>query len=147
MVRKNVAPRCCFALLNVLVGWPCFFRHQDLMYWGLREDAAVVSAWVAIDPSQPENGCMRAVKGSHACPRATHGQTAPGDENLLSIGQNITLTREQQSQIVDLRLDPGQASFHHGALHVAPASAIFIIGMDVQTYCCCCCCCMPTLRV
>ena len=41
------------------VGW-----HQDLMYWGLAEGARVVSAWIAIDDSQPDNGCMRAVPGS-----------------------------------------------------------------------------------
>jgi ectoine hydroxylase-related dioxygenase (phytanoyl-CoA dioxygenase family) len=32
------------------------------MYWGLGEGARVVSAWIAIDDSSPDNGCMRAVR-------------------------------------------------------------------------------------
>ena len=35
------------------------------MYWGLGEGARVVSAWIAIDDSSPDNGCMRAVRTFH----------------------------------------------------------------------------------
>jgi ectoine hydroxylase-related dioxygenase (phytanoyl-CoA dioxygenase family) len=103
------------------VGW-----HQDLMFWGLEEGAETVSAWVAIDDSMPDNGCMRAVKASHVVPRLPHGRvltTEAGEENLLSIGQNIELTPQQEAQVVDLALRPGQASFHHGwAVHGSNAN-------------------------
>ena len=32
------------------------------MYWGLGKEARVVSAWIAVDDSSPDNGCMRAVR-------------------------------------------------------------------------------------
>lgn len=38
--------------------------HQDGRYWPIRP-LATCTAWVALDDSLPENGCMRYVPGSH----------------------------------------------------------------------------------
>src|SRR3954452_1836358 len=38
--------------------------HQDGSYWPL-DPMEVVSLWLAIDDSVPENGCMRVIPGSH----------------------------------------------------------------------------------
>ncbi len=38
--------------------------HQDGSYWPL-EPMEVVTAWLAINPSTPRNGCMRVIPGSH----------------------------------------------------------------------------------
>ena len=84
------------------------------MYWGLGDEAQVVSAWFAIDDSRPDNGCMRAVAGSNHFPRQPHGKAGENGENLLSISQNIELSPEQEADIVDLELEPGQFSFHDG---------------------------------
>ena len=84
------------------------------MYWGLGDEAQVVSAWFAIDDSRPDNGRMRAVAGSNHFPRQPHGKAGENGENLLSISQNIELSPEQEADIVDLELEPGQYSFHDG---------------------------------
>src|SRR6266498_459702 len=38
--------------------------HQDGSYWPL-EPMEVVTLWLAVDDSLPENGCMRVIPGSH----------------------------------------------------------------------------------
>lgn len=38
--------------------------HQDGHYWPIRP-LATCTAWIAIDDSRPENGCMRVIPGSH----------------------------------------------------------------------------------
>jgi ectoine hydroxylase-related dioxygenase (phytanoyl-CoA dioxygenase family) len=39
--------------------------HQDAPYWPIIEPMTEVSAWVALDDVDEENGCMRMVPGSH----------------------------------------------------------------------------------
>jgi phytanoyl-CoA hydroxylase len=39
--------------------------HQDQSYFRVRPENAVATAWVAMDPSTEENGCMEYVPGSH----------------------------------------------------------------------------------
>src|SRR5438067_268260 len=36
--------------------------HQDRWYWPIKSD--VVTLWLAIDDSTPENGCLRVIPGS-----------------------------------------------------------------------------------
>jgi phytanoyl-CoA hydroxylase len=38
--------------------------HQDGSYWPL-DPMIVVTLWLAVGPSTPENGCMRVIPGSH----------------------------------------------------------------------------------
>lgn len=61
------------------------------MYWGLGDSARVVSAWIAIDDSKLDNGCMRAISGTHLTPRIPHRTSQTGN-NLLSISQDIDET-------------------------------------------------------
>lgn len=39
--------------------------HQDHAYFDLPLDTCIVSAWIALDPATPENGCMRVIPRSH----------------------------------------------------------------------------------
>lgn len=39
--------------------------HQDWPYWGILSGPHQVTAWVALDDADEENGCMKMVKGSH----------------------------------------------------------------------------------
>lgn len=57
--------------------------------------------------------CVHQVAGTHLTPRLPHG-TSEGGDNLLSISQDIDTSHLDESAIVDLVLEPGQASFHHG---------------------------------
>ena len=84
--------------------------HQDGAYWGL-EPMDVLTAWVALGPATAVNGCMRALPGSHQGPALAQRDTFAPD-NALSRGQEIAVEVDE-SQAVDLALDPGQMSMHH----------------------------------
>ena len=88
--------------------------HQDLTYWGL-EPPQAVTAWLAIDDVDIDNGCMRVVPGSHRQGILTHATSAIAG-NLLSINQEIPAESFDSSQTVDLVLKAGQMSVHHGLL-------------------------------
>jgi hypothetical protein len=83
--------------------------HQDGTYWGL-SSPDVVTAWVALTPSTPENGCMRVVLGTHR-ERVEHVDTF-AESNLLSRGQEIRV-EVRQKEVVPVILRPGQMSLHH----------------------------------
>ena len=83
--------------------------HQDGAYWKL-SPPKVVTAWVALTPSQPITGCMRIVPGTHLRPKLPQRETANSD-NALSRGQQIAVTVDE-SQAVDLALQPGEMSLH-----------------------------------
>jgi ectoine hydroxylase-related dioxygenase (phytanoyl-CoA dioxygenase family) len=83
--------------------------HQDGTYWGL-SSPDVVTAWVALTPSVPENGCMQVVPGTHL-QQVEHLDTF-ADSNLLSRGQEIRVD-VRDDQKVPVILQPGQMSLHH----------------------------------
>ena len=39
--------------------------HQDMAYFDYPSDTMIVGAWIALDESLPENGCMMVIPGSH----------------------------------------------------------------------------------
>lgn len=84
--------------------------HQDGAYWGL-SPMDVVTAWVALGPVTPQNGCMRVLPGSHRQPHLPQRDTF-AENNVLSRGQEITVAVDE-AQAVDLALQPGQLSLHH----------------------------------
>lgn len=87
--------------------------HQDLTYWGL-DEADEVTAWVALSPATLASGCMRFVPGSHTRQIVPHKDTF-AEDNLLSRGQEIAVEVDD-SDGVDVVLNTGQASLHHGHL-------------------------------
>jgi len=84
--------------------------HQDSTYWGLdRPD--VVTAWVALTPSNKTNGAMDYIPGSHTKDQIPHRDTF-AKNNLLTRGQEVAVeVDESQARTVDLR--PGEISLHH----------------------------------
>ncbi len=84
--------------------------HQDANYWGLHPPN-VVTAWVALSESIPENGCMRVVPGSHKTRLLPQRETYAKD-NALSRGQEIAVEVDE-AKAVDLVLQPGEMSLHH----------------------------------
>ncbi|MCB1742091.1 MAG: phytanoyl-CoA dioxygenase family protein [Gammaproteobacteria bacterium] len=87
--------------------------HQDLTYWGL-DDADQLTAWVALSAANVRSGCMRFVAGSHHRRLVPHRDSF-AEDNLLSRGQEIEVEVDENSA-VDVVLEPGQASLHHGHL-------------------------------
>ena len=86
--------------------------HQDLKYGSL-DPAYAITAWIALDDSDIENGCMRAIPESHRQGLMEH-TTSSGKGSLLSRNQAIQKDWIDESKAVDLVLRAGQASLHHG---------------------------------
>ncbi|MDH3636126.1 MAG: phytanoyl-CoA dioxygenase family protein [Gammaproteobacteria bacterium] len=92
-----------------IVSW-----HQDLTYWGLGETNEEMTAWLALSDVNVESGCMRFVPGSHHQQIVPHRDTFDAT-NLLSRGQEVAVDVAEEDA-VDVILDPGQVSFHHGRM-------------------------------
>jgi|ERR1700674_1534702 len=106
--------------------------HQDGHYWRL-DEARLTSAWVALSPSQPENGCMRVIPGSHL-ERLAHTAEPANADNLLSTGLTLAAAVDA-AQAVDLALRPGEMSLHHvNVIHGSGAnnSAIERVGVAIR---------------
>ena len=84
--------------------------HQDSTYWGL-DKPDVVTAWVALSPSNKENGAMEVIPGTHTMDQIPHRDTFDTN-NLLTRGQEIAVEVDQ-SKAVRLDLKPGEMSLHH----------------------------------
>lgn len=82
--------------------------HQDASYWPL-EPMEVVTAWLAVDDSTVENGCMRVIPGSHRGPALTHERH--GQEAVLNT--QISPSQVDESRAVDVELPAGGVSLHH----------------------------------
>jgi len=83
--------------------------HQDATYMGV-EPHTFVTPWLALTPSNPELGCIKAIPGSHKDGIRTHHDTF-GEDNILTRGQ--TVTEVDEAAAADLVLRPGQMSIHH----------------------------------
>ncbi len=85
--------------------------HQDSVYSGWHLTPSV-SAWIALTKSERSNGCMRAIPGSHKDGLLEHDNVL-GDPNLLNRrGERLRMDVDE-SQAVDLVLEPGEMSLHH----------------------------------
>ncbi|XP_061182481.1 phytanoyl-CoA dioxygenase domain-containing protein 1-like [Saccostrea echinata] len=93
---------------SAFVAW-----HQDMKYWGI--EGRVVTAWLAVDDADVENGCMIVIPGTHKNGLVEHENCIVGG-NLLSSNQSIPI------QLVDVKLAQpcpvraGQMSIHDGLL-------------------------------
>ena len=84
--------------------------HQDGYYWGLNSPD-LISAWVALTHSRPENGCLKVIAGSHKMGCLPHRDGARAG-NMLKSGLEIDVDVDR-SEVRDVILKPGQASLHH----------------------------------
>lgn len=87
--------------------------HQDLTYWGLSDDDAQVTIWLALSPATVESGCMQMVPGSHLGGRVDHVTPEQrADDDVLDLGQYIEGVDLEAATHVPL--EPGEMSLHHG---------------------------------
>ena len=92
--------------------------HQDSTYWGL-DKPDVVTAWVALTPSNKANGAMEFIPGTHTKDQIPHRDTF-AKNNLLTRGQEVAVEVDA-SQAVVIELEPGEISLHHVRLvHGSP---------------------------
>jgi len=83
--------------------------HQDATYMGLEPDN-FVTAWLALTPSTERSGCVAVVPGTHRRGQQDHQDTFEED-NILTRGQEVEEVDE--TNVVNLVLEPGQMSLHH----------------------------------
>jgi ectoine hydroxylase-related dioxygenase (phytanoyl-CoA dioxygenase family) len=83
--------------------------HQDGEYWPIRP-LATCTVWIAIDASMPENGCLQVIPESHRSMKLARHQ----QNDAEGLALNLELEKDQfdESEAVDIVLDPGQISLH-----------------------------------
>jgi hypothetical protein len=92
--------------------------HQDSTYWGL-DKPDVVTAWIALTPSNKANGAMGFIPGTHTRDQIPHRDTF-AQNNLLTRGQEVAVEVDE-SEAVAIELRPGEMSLHHVRLvHGSP---------------------------
>lgn len=82
--------------------------HQDWPYWGVLNAPHQVTAWIALDDVDVENGCMSMVPGSHVWGR--------NDAFLQSLtGYDALPTKFQEHRVerVYAPVGKGEVHFHH----------------------------------
>jgi phytanoyl-CoA hydroxylase len=92
--------------------------HQDNYYFNLKPPN-VLTIWMALDPVDDGNGCLRYVRGSHR-----HGVRSHGRSNVLGFSQGITdYGPDDEAREVPIHLQPGDVVVHHGnTIHRADAN-------------------------
>ncbi|KAB2343342.1 phytanoyl-CoA dioxygenase family protein [Actinomadura rudentiformis] len=85
--------------------------HQDGAFWPL-DPMNVVTLWLAVDRSTPENGCLRVIPGTHR--EELHAvREREGDGAVFNVESDVTV---DESKAVDMVLDPGDVEVHHPSI-------------------------------
>ena len=114
--------------------------HQDGHYWPI-EPLATCTAWVAVDDSTAENGCMKVVPKTHQSKTLFRHQRE--DRHDVVLNRRVEDEYFDPANAVDIELNAGQLSLHdvyliHGsnanrstrrragiAMRYMPASSLF----------------------
>lgn len=87
------------------IGW-----HQDWASWdSVASHEAFVTAWVAFDDVDEDNGAMQMIPGSH------HWGLVPGGSNFFAIDRDAQLAGlgDRDVRPTSVVMGAGQVSFHH----------------------------------
>ncbi|MEM7538759.1 MAG: phytanoyl-CoA dioxygenase family protein [Chloroflexota bacterium] len=83
--------------------------HQDASYWPLTP-SKVVSAWLAIDDVDIENGAMQVIPGSHLNAQVAFERSSEEEQNVLN--QTVKNPEDYGDSPVAFELKAGQISLH-----------------------------------
>jgi ectoine hydroxylase-related dioxygenase (phytanoyl-CoA dioxygenase family) len=83
--------------------------HQDGHYWPIRP-LATCTAWIALDASDQENGCLRVIPGSHR-DKVLHPHLKEDRDDVV-LNQRTSDDSFEKSEARDIVLQPGQMSLH-----------------------------------
>ncbi|MFN0044598.1 MAG: phytanoyl-CoA dioxygenase family protein [Alphaproteobacteria bacterium] len=86
--------------------------HQDSAYWSLASPQGL-SAWIAFEDCDAENGCMRVIPDTHRDALAHVDRQAP--DNLLWRGQTVAAEIDE-ARAVEMPLRAGEMSLHHARI-------------------------------
>jgi hypothetical protein len=87
--------------------------HEDSAYWNgrLSEYDRIVTVWLALGPSNRDNGCMRVIPGTHD---NGFSEYRPTDKSVQTFHAEIVDVEEAKA--VDFELERGQCSLHDGRI-------------------------------
>ncbi len=93
------------------VGW-----HQDYAYWQCAAEPTLVTAWVAFDDVNLDNGCMQVVPRSHQWGLLNVNDFF--EQDMEKQRQGMDLPEDASFEPVPMVMKAGQVSFHHAlAIH------------------------------
>lgn len=94
--------------------------HQDTPYWPM-EQIGALSAWIAVDDVNVENGCMQFIPGSHKYGKLAPVALATEGASVLKDSAETGVTIDVPPVIMDM--EAGGVTFHHGCtFHYATAN-------------------------
>jgi phytanoyl-CoA hydroxylase len=94
------------------VGGPTSW-HQDHPYWPVIQPADLVSAWVALEDADVENGCMWMVPGSHRWGPHKGGTIGTNPDDFRPMPDLLLLPTDAKIDPVPCPVRAGQVMFHH----------------------------------
>ena len=83
--------------------------HQDASYWPLNPSKAV-TAWLAIDDVDSQNGAMQIIPSSHRQGQIAFHESEPSEHNVLN--QTVRNAEQYGDPPVSIELEAGQMSLH-----------------------------------
>ena len=109
--------------------------HEDGAYWNGKFDRFddLVTVWLALEPSNRSNGCLRVIPGTHRNQEASVYEAIDAEANTFAEG----ISGVDESRAVDFELEPNQASLHHAKIiHGADAntSDTWRVGYAIRYY-------------
>ncbi len=87
--------------------------HQDGHYWPIRP-LATCTAWIAIDDSMVDNGCLRVIPRSHQ--QRELFEHCKEDRTDIVLNQRVADGQFDPDEAVDVELQAGQLSLHDAYL-------------------------------
>lgn len=95
-----------------VVGGPTNW-HQDHPYWPIIQPADLVSAWVALDDADVENGCMWMVPQSHKWGPHKGGTIGTNTEDFMPTPDMSLVPEGADVTPIPCPVKKGQVMFHH----------------------------------
>jgi phytanoyl-CoA hydroxylase len=87
--------------------------HQDHPYWPIIQPADLVSAWVALEDADVENGCMWMVPRSHLWGPHKGGTIGTDPETFRPLPDLSLVPPGESAEPVPCPVKKGQVMFHH----------------------------------
>lgn len=108
-VGPNIALFASHYIAKRPLDGPEVLWHQDGSYWPL-EPMRVVTLWLALDETTPDNGCLRVIPGSYNM-ELQDVQARSDVDNVL--GSGMDPAKVDESKAVDIVLEAGGVEIHH----------------------------------
>ena len=86
--------------------------HQDASYWPM-EPRINLTAWIALGPTFPENGCLCLIPGSHK--EWLDDEYQPLDKDS-AFSRGLATEQVDESRAVDMTMQPGDVTFFSEAI-------------------------------